>query len=130
MQEENTTHSIPCSVNSKEQINIDIIYEKEDNFSVAFEYYLSSMCLEFDTKTKSYFTSGLIAQKHFKHFDLIAKCDNIFYVRQTWCENIIIPPTSISTFKNLCVPLGGRIFNMVVRIKIIGQFGRIIRFLI
>lgn len=103
----------------KNKINIDIIYEKEDNFSVAFEgYYLSSMYRDHDTKTRSYFTSGLIAQKHFKHFDLIANCENIFDVRQTRFENIVIPPISNPTFRQIYAPLDGRVFNVAIRLKL------------
>lgn len=103
----------------KHKVNIDIIYEKEDNFSIAFEgYYVSSMFRDFDTKTKSYFTAGLIGQKHFKHFDLIANCENLFDVRQTRFENIVIPPISNPTFRELYAPLDGRVFNVAVRIKI------------
>ena len=103
----------------KHKINIDIIYEKEDNFSVAFEgYYLSSMYRDFDTKTKSYFTTGLIGQKHFKHSDLIANCENLFDVRQTRFENIVIPPTLNPTFRQIYAPLDGRVFNVALRIKI------------
>ena len=103
----------------KHKVNIDIIYEKEDNFSVAFEgYYVSSMFRDFDTKTKSYFTAGLIGQKHFKHFDLIANCENLFDVRQTRFENIVIPPISNPTFRQIYAPLDGRVFNVALRIKI------------
>ncbi len=103
----------------KNKINIDIIYEKEDNFSVAYEgYYLSSMYRDQDTKTKSYFTSGLIVQKHFTHFDLIANCENIFDVRQTRFENIVIPPITNPTFRQLYAPLDGRVFNVALRIKL------------
>ncbi|MDQ2719700.1 MAG: TonB-dependent receptor [Bacteroidota bacterium] len=103
----------------KNKINIDIIYEKEDNFSVAFEgYYVSSMFRDFDTMTKSYFTAGLIAQKHFKHFDLIANCENLFDVRQTRFENIVIQPISNPTFRQIYAPLDGRVFNVAVRIKL------------
>jgi outer membrane receptor for ferrienterochelin and colicins len=103
----------------KNKINIDIIYEKEDNFSLAFEgYYLSSMYRDHDTKTKSYFTSGLIAQKHFKHFDLIANCENIFDVRQTRFENNVIPPINHPTFRQIYAPLDGRVFNVALRIKL------------
>lgn len=103
----------------KHKINIDIIYEKEDNFSVAFEgYYVSSMFRDFDTKTKSYFTAGLIAQKHFEHFDLIANCENLFDVRQTRFENIVIPPISKPTFSQIYAPIDGRVFNVAVRVKL------------
>ena len=103
----------------KNKLNIDIIYEKEDNFSVAFEgYYVSSMFRDFDTKTKSYFTAGLIGQKHFKHFDLIANCENLFDVRQTRFENIVVPPLSNPKFRQIYAPLDGRVFNLALRIKI------------
>ncbi len=103
----------------KNKINIDIIYEKEDNFSVAYEgCYLSSMYRDYDTKTRSYFTSGLIVQKHFEHFDLIANCENIFDVRQTRFEKIVIPPISNPTFRQIYAPLDGRVFNVAAKINL------------
>jgi len=103
----------------KNKINIDIIYEKEDNFSVAYEgYYVSSMFRDLDSKTKSYFTNGLIFQKHFKQFDLIANCENLFDVRQTRFENIIIPPITHPSFRAIYAPLDGRVFNVALRIKL------------
>ena len=108
---------VPLTPQNK--INMDVIYEKEDNFSVACEgYYVSSMYRDFDTKTKSYFTSGLIVQKHFSHFDLIANCENLFDVRQTRFENIVIPPISDPTFRQIYAPLDGRVFNVALRIKL------------
>lgn len=103
----------------KHKINLDIIYEKEKNYSVAFEgYYVSSMFRDLDTKTKEYATFGLIAQKHFEHFTLIVNCENIFDVRQTRFENIVIPPTEAPTFRQVYAPLDGRVFNIALRIKI------------
>jgi iron complex outermembrane receptor protein len=103
----------------KHKINVDIIYEKEDNYSIAFEYYyIASMFRDFDTKTTNYFTMGLIVQKHFKHFSIIANCENLFDVRQTRFENIIIPPTETPTFREIYAPLDGRVFNIAVRIKL------------
>jgi len=101
------------------KINMDIIYEKENDFSVALEaYYLSSMFRDLDTKTKEYVTFGLIAQKHFKHFSIIANCENLFDVRQTKYENIVMLPTDAPTFRQVYAPLDGRVFNVAVRIKI------------
>lgn len=101
------------------KINMDIIYEKEDNYSLALEaYYLASMFRNHDTKTKEYITFGLIAQKHFKHFSLIANCENLFDVRQTRFENIVIPPMDSPTFRQVYAPLDGRVFNVALRIKI------------
>jgi iron complex outermembrane receptor protein len=103
----------------KHKLNIDIIYEKENNFSIAFEgYYVSSMYRDLDTKTRNYFTAGLIGQKHFIHFDVIANCENLFNVRQTKLENTVIPPISNPTFRQIYAPLDGRVFNVALRIKL------------
>ncbi|MDE3142761.1 MAG: TonB-dependent receptor [Bacteroidota bacterium] len=103
----------------KHKINADIIYEKEEKFSVAMEgYYISSMFRDFDIKTKEFMTFGLIVQKYFKHLSIIANCENIFDIRQTRFENIIIPPVVNPTFRDIYAPLDGRVFNLAVRIKI------------
>lgn len=108
---------VPLTPQNK--ITLDIIYEKEDDFSVAFEaYYFSSMFRDFDTKTKAYCTIGLIAQKHFKHFTIIANGENLLDVRQTRFENIVIPPTENPTFRQVYAPLDGRVFNVAIRIEI------------
>jgi len=100
----------------KHKLNLDIIYEEENNFSVAFEgYYVSSMFRDFDTKTKSYYTIGLIVQKHFKRFTLIANGENLLDVRQTRFENIVVPPTQNPIFRQVYAPLDGRVFNIAIR---------------
>ena len=103
----------------KHKINLDIIYEDEDNYSLALEgYYVSSMFRDLDTKTRAYFTVGLIAQKHFKHLSIIANCENLTDVRQTRFENIIIPPTGEPGFRQIYAPLEGRVFNIALRFRI------------
>lgn len=103
----------------KHKINLDIIFEEEENYSVAFEaYYISSMFRDFDTKTKDYITFGLIGQKHFKQFTIIANIENIFDVRQTRFENIVIPPTSTPTFRQIYAPIDGRVINVAIRLNL------------
>lgn len=103
----------------RNRIVTTISYEKEDNFSIGAEgFYTSTMYRDADTKTKEYFVFGLIVQKHFKHLSIIANCENMFDQRQTRFENIVIPPTNNPTFRQLYAPLDGRIFNIVLRIKL------------
>lgn len=98
------------------KLNLDIIYEVEDNFSVAFEgYYVSSMYRDGDTKTQPYCTIGLIAQKHFRHFTLIANAENLTDVRQSRFESIVLPPVQNPTFRQLYAPVDGRVFNVAIR---------------
>jgi len=96
-----------------------IVYEKEENYSIGFEgFYTSTMFRDFDSKTKDYLIMGLMLQKHFKHFSIIANCENILDSRQTRFENIVIPPTDAPTFRQVYAPLDGRVFNIALRIKI------------
>jgi iron complex outermembrane receptor protein len=96
-----------------------IVYEQEENYSIGFEgFYTSTMFRDFDSKTKDYLIIGLMLQKHFKHFSIIANCENIMDSRQTRFENIVIPPTDAPTFRQVYAPLDGRVFNVAVRIKI------------
>jgi iron complex outermembrane receptor protein len=101
------------------KINADIIYEKENNFSVAVEgRYLSSMFRDGDTKTKSYFTTGFIVQKYFRHFTIVANCEDLFDVRQSRFENVVLPPVNNPVFRDVYAPLDGRVFNVALRIKL------------
>ncbi len=101
------------------KLNVDIIFEEEQNYSVAFEaFYLSSMFRDNDTKTNDYYTFGIIFQKHIKQFSIITSCENIFDIRQTRFENMIIPPTSTPTFRQVYAPLDGRVFSLALRIKL------------
>ena len=94
-------------------------YEKEDDFTIGTEiFYTSSMFRDFDARSKAYTVVGLMIQKHFKYFSLILNCENIFDLRQTGFENIVNPPFSNPTFKQIYAPLDGRIFNVAVRIKL------------
>ncbi|MBC8484769.1 MAG: TonB-dependent receptor [Bacteroidetes bacterium] len=96
-----------------------IIYEKEEKWMIGFEgFYTSTMFRDLDSKTKDYFIIGLMVQKHFKHFSIIANCENILDSRQTRFENIVIPPTVAPTFREVYAPLDGRVFNVAIRIKI------------
>lgn len=93
------------------------VYEKEDNYSIGLEgFYTSTMFRDLDTKTKDYLIIGLMAQKHFKHFSIIANCEDILDSRQTRFENIVIPPTDTPTFRQVYAPLDGRVFNVALRI--------------
>ncbi|TAN13689.1 MAG: TonB-dependent receptor [Chitinophagaceae bacterium] len=103
----------------KNKIVLTTVYEKEENWMVGFEgFYYSTMFRDGDTKTKPYFIIGLMAQKHFKHFTIIANCENILDTRQTRFENIVIPPISNPIFRQIYAPLDGRVFNVAVRINL------------
>jgi iron complex outermembrane receptor protein len=114
---DNVQSYIPLTPRNK--VNLDVIYEVENNVSLAFEgIYLSSMFRDADTKTKEYYTMGLVLQKYFKHFTIIANCENMLDVRQTRFENIVIPPIASPEFRQIYAPLNGRVFNVALRVKL------------
>jgi outer membrane receptor for ferrienterochelin and colicins len=101
------------------KIATTIVYEKEENYSIGFEgFYTSTMFRDLDSKTKDYLIIGLMVQKHFKYFIIIANCENILDSRQTRFENIVIPPTGMPTFRQIYAPIDGRVFNIAIRIKL------------
>jgi len=114
---DNVQSFIPLTPRNK--VNLDVIYEIENNVSLAFEgIYLSSMFRDADIKTKEYYTMGLVLQKYFKHFTIIANCENMLDVRQTRFENIVIPPITSPEFRQIYAPLNGRVFNIALRVKL------------
>ena len=103
----------------KHKVVLTAVYENEINWMVGFEgFYTSTMFRDGDTKTRDYIIIGLIAQKHFEHFSIIANCENIFDARQTRFENIVVPPTDNPTFRQVYAPLDEKVFNVAVRIKL------------
>lgn len=107
-------------ITPKHKLVTTVVYEKEENWMIGFEgFYTSSMIRDFDTDTNPYFIMGLILQKHFKHFTIIANCENITDQRQTRFENIVVPPVTQPSFRQIYAPLDGRVFNIAVRVSIL-----------
>ena len=103
----------------KHKIVTTLVYENEGNYEVGFEaFYTSSMYRDGDTRSKSYWLNGLMIQKYFKNVTLVVNCENMFDQRQTRFENIVIPPFTNPTFRQLYAPIDGRVFNISLRIKL------------
>ena len=103
----------------KHKVNFDIIFEEEKDYMFAFEaFYISSMYRDNDFDTKDYFTFGLIYQKHFRHISIIASCENLFDVRQSKFENIVMNATSKPYFRQLYAPIDGRVFSLGLKYKL------------
>lgn len=103
----------------KHKLNIDVLYEVEQNFSVAAEgYYLSSMYRDGDTKAPSFFTLGLSLQKYFGKVTMIANLENVLNMKQSNRENLVIPPTNDPSFRQIYAPIEGRVFNLALKISL------------
>jgi iron complex outermembrane receptor protein len=101
----------------KSKINITLTLEDENNWRTGFEaFYTGREYLNNGTKSPDYWTIGLMFQKYFNHFSVIANVENLFDVRQTKYEKIYNPPISNPTFKQIYAPLDGVVANIAVNI--------------
>ena len=103
----------------KHKVNFDIIFEEEKDYMFALEaFYISSMYRDNDFDTKDYFTFGLIYQKHFRNISIITSCENLFDIRQSKFENILMNASSKPYFRQLYAPIDGRVFSIGVKYKL------------
>ncbi len=103
----------------KNKLNITATYEEEDNWRTGLEaFYTGRQYLSNTIESPDYWTIGLMVEKYFKHFAVVANVENLFDVRQTKFESIVNPPYSNPTFKQIYAPLDGRVANLEVKIDI------------
>ena len=96
-----------------------LVYEKEHSFRAGLEgFYNGRQYLSNGLQSRDYFIMGIMGEKMFKHFSIVLNLENITDTRQTRFENILIPPVTNPSFKEIYAPLEGFIGNMAVRIKL------------
>ena len=100
------------------KLNTTFTYEVEDNWKSGIEaFYTGRQYLENNTKSRGYWTIGVMIEKIFKHFSIVGNVENLFGVRQTKYENIVNPPYTNPTFKQLYAPIDGVVANVELKIK-------------
>ncbi len=103
----------------RNKINITLTLEDENNWRTGFEaFYTGREYLKNGKQSPDYWTIGLMVQKYFSHFSVIANVENLFDVRQSKYEKIYNPPVSNPTFKQLYAPLDGMVANIAVKVVI------------
>ena len=103
----------------KHKLNMTLTYEEEDSWRMGIEaFYTGKQYLEDGTQTPDYWFIGFMLQKTIGNFSLIGNIENIFDVRQTRFEDVIIPPFDKPTFRQIYAPLDGTVANVVVQIKL------------
>ncbi len=103
----------------KHKLNFTATYEDEDNWRTGFEgFYTGRQYLSGGSRSRGYWTIGLMVEKYFENFDIIANVENLFDVRQTKYENIVIPPYNNPAFKQIYAPLDGVVANVAVKISL------------
>lgn len=101
------------------KINITLTYEEEDDWRTGIEaFYTGKQFLNDQTQTRDYWTFGLMMEKMLKHLSVLVNVENIFDVRQTKFEDVVIPPYDNPTFRELWAPLDGIVANVALKIQL------------
>ncbi len=101
------------------KLNITLTLEEEYSWRTGIEvFYTGKQYLNDQTQTRDYWTFGLMVDKIFKHFSVIGNVENIFDIRQTKFEDVVIPPLNDPTFKELWAPLDGIVANIALKIRL------------
>lgn len=103
----------------RSRVNSSLVFEQHENFKAGAEFYFQSRQTRDDRiRTRSTAEVGLFGEKTFGRFSIFFNAENLTDVRQSRYEQVVIPPYSNPTFRELWTHSEGRIFNGGVKIKL------------
>ncbi len=103
----------------KNSLYITLTYEKEDDWRTGIEaFYTGRQYLNGGNESPNYWTVGVMVQKYFEHFSVVANVENMFDVRQSRFGRIVCPPYTNPTFAQIYAPLDGMVANVAIKINI------------
>jgi outer membrane receptor for ferrienterochelin and colicins len=103
----------------KNKLNLTMMYEKEDNFKIGLEGYLTDRQYLYNgNKTASFWEFGFMAQKTFKKVSLFINFENFTDQRQSNYKRVVNPPNNNPTFDDIWNHTEGRAINGGIKIKL------------
>jgi outer membrane receptor for ferrienterochelin and colicins len=103
----------------KHKLNLTMMYEKEDNFKLGIEGYLTDrQFLTNGTKTSSFWEFGFMAQKTFGKFSFYVNFENFTDQRQSKYKGVANPPINNPTFDEIWNHTEGFVWNGGIKIKL------------
>jgi outer membrane receptor for ferrienterochelin and colicins len=109
----------PYPLVSRHRVNNVLMYEVEDKWKIGLEaYYFSSQHLNDGGIGKSYWTTGLMAEKLWERFSLFVNFENLTDTRQTWFETIYTGSITNPVFRDIYAPLDGFVINGGIKFKL------------
>lgn len=107
---------VPLSARSK--FACVISNEFSSRFRACLEAsYTGRQYLDDRSKTPGYFITNAMIRYDIKKISFVLNCENLFDYRQTKKENIVLPPTTNPSFKQVWAPLDGRVINLSVKLS-------------
>jgi iron complex outermembrane receptor protein/outer membrane receptor for ferrienterochelin and colicins len=103
----------------KNKLNLTVMYEKEDNFKLGLEGYLTgNQYLSNGYKTPSFWEFGFMAQKTFRKISVFINFENFTDQRQSKYKRVVNPPHSNPSFDQIWNHTEGFVTNGGVKIKL------------
>lgn len=104
---------------SRHRLNTVLLYEVEEKWKVGLEaYYFSKQQLSDNTTGRSYWITGLMAEKLWEKFSLYINFENFTDTRQTRFESIYTGSIANPVFKDIYAPLDGFVVNGGIKIRL------------
>lgn len=104
---------------ARHRLNNVLMYEIEDKLKIGLEaYYFSPQKLNDGAVGKSYWISGLMAEKLWKKFSVFINFENIFDTRQTRFDTIYTGSISNPVFRDIYAPVDGFVVNGGIKIRL------------
>jgi iron complex outermembrane receptor protein/outer membrane receptor for ferrienterochelin and colicins len=103
----------------KHKLNLTLMYEKEDNFKLGLESYLTGhQYLYNGYKTPSFWEMGFMAQKTFGKISCFVNFENFTDERQSKYKTVVNPPHSNPTFDDIWNHTEGFVVNGGIKVKL------------
>lgn len=104
---------------AKHRLNNVLMYEIEGKLKIGAEaYYFSPQKLHDGAVGKSYWTTGLMGEKYWKHFSVFINLENLTDTRQTKFDTIYTGSTTNPTFRDIYAPVEGFVANGGIKIRL------------
>jgi len=103
----------------KNKLNLAAVYEKEDNFKIALEAYLTDRQYLYNgTRAPSFWELGVMAEKTFNKISLFINFENITDQRQSRYKAVANPPYNKPSFDDIWNHQEGFVVNGGIKIKL------------
>ncbi|MBO9562277.1 MAG: TonB-dependent receptor [Niastella sp.] len=104
---------------ARHRLNNVLMYEVEEKWKIGLEaYYYSRQQLSDGSFGKSYWITGLMAEKLWEHFSLFINFENFSNTRQTRWGPIYSGPIDNPAFKDIYAPLDGFVVNGGIKVSL------------
>ncbi len=104
---------------AKHRLNNVLMYEIEDKLKIGLEaYYFSPQKLNDGAIGKSYWITGLMAEKLWEKFSIFINFENFLDTRQTRFDSIYTGSISNPNFRDIYAPVDGFVVNGGLKIKL------------